>query len=220
MLEGERTAVEAVEIQRFHTAAQVHGQVCGLLFAHRCARHAAGRPTVQWVPQKLNEVRVRIFAAQLAKGNIATVIFSIRRMALSTAEGLIELFAFCAIANHGGFRTGRGRNRHQIMAQRLDRLVLGILVQSVEQIGHGGAGLEFLGIKQPMPQPTGGGGIVRGEERRAGVGLKPMRVLSVDGMTGHAVEFVDKHFASGNLLRRCVARETIKTRYHRLRRRN
>ena len=42
---------------------------------------------------------------------------------------------------------------------------------------------------------------MRGEQRRAGVGSKPMRVLFAYMMTGDAVEFVDEHLAGGDVPR-------------------
>ncbi len=214
-----RAAGEAVHFQRPGAEPEVHRQVGGFLFAHGRARHATGRPAVQRVAQKFDEVGMPIFVPHIAQRNVPFIILSIRRMALGAPEGLVQLLAFGAVANHGRFRPRGGIERYQIMTKGFDGFGFVVLVQAVKQIGHEGAGLELLRIQHPMPQPTGRGGIVRGEKDWRGSALEAMGLAFARGMAGDAVEFGDEHLAGGNLCGRRVARETIKTGHHRLGRR-
>ena len=73
--------------------AQVDGKMSRFLFGHGRARHATGGTAVERVAKKLNEVGVRVLGSEFADRNVAPVVPGIRRVALGTAQGVVEFFA-------------------------------------------------------------------------------------------------------------------------------
>ena len=105
------------------------------------------------------------------------------------------------------------------MPQGLDGFGLFLGIQTMQEIRHERAGLELLRVQQPMAHPAGAGGIVMGKQNGRRAPLEAPALILTGGMAGDAVQLGDEHFPGGHLLRRRIARESLKAGNHRLRHR-